>query len=190
MKPLRKLAVSLAFCAAPAAAQGDEDASALGHALTLVHTFVSIAAHAESAEASAKAFDEVLAGRDPQANQAAAGLLAEMTADMPARHRDKVGAIGRDLVALARSSGPGNERRKALQARKDLAEMGLRYYDDKQFLDAVKRDDALAVELYIAGQGVDLSSRDAQGRSALEIARANGNQALAGLLARNLRAAR
>ena len=58
------------------------------------------------------------------------------------------------------------------------------------FLDAVKRDDALAAELYIDARGVNLSSRDEDGRSALEIARANGNTRLAQMLSRNLPAAR
>jgi ankyrin repeat protein len=54
----------------------------------------------------------------------------------------------------------------------------------------VKRDDTLAVELFIAGRGVNLESRDEQGRSALDIARQRGNAQLAELLTRNLRAAR
>ena len=37
--------------------------------------------------------------------------------------------------------------------------MGSRYHDSKQFLDAVKRNDALAAELFIAGRGVDLARR-------------------------------
>src|SRR5688500_18744741 len=78
----------------------------------------------------------------------------------------------------------------ALQARKDLTAMGLRYHDPKEFLDAVKRDDALAVELFIAGRGVNLAAKDAQGQTALEIARARGNGQMAQLLARNLPAAR
>jgi len=68
--------------------------------------------------------------------------------------------------------------------------MGLSYYDPKQFLDAVKRDDELAAELYIDARGVNLSARDAEGRSALDIARANGNTRLAQVLAKNLPAAR
>ena len=75
----------------------------------------------------------------------------------------------------------------ALQARKDLTAMGLRYYDGAQFLDAVKRDDALAVELYLAGRGVDVSGKGPDGRSALDIARANRNERLVTLLSRNLR---
>ena len=68
--------------------------------------------------------------------------------------------------------------------------MGLRYYDSAQFLDAVKRDDTLAVELYLAGRGVDVSGKGPDGRSALDIARANRNERLAELLARNLPAKR
>ena len=65
-----------------------------------------------------------------------------------------------------------------------LTAMGLRYFDAKDYLEAVKRDDALAVELFVAGRGVNLASRDADGRTAAEIARANGNARLAELLAR------
>jgi ankyrin repeat protein len=198
MKPLRTLLIaSLALCALPAAAAaaGDEDASAFGHALTLVQTFVRIAADAESPQASAKAIEDVLAGRNPEANRAAAGLLEEVTADMPAQYRDKVASIGRDLAALARRDAAARpldpaSAQRALQARKELTAMGLRYYDESQFLDAVKRGDVLAVERYIAGGGVDLSTRDTEGRSALDIARARGHDAVAGLLARNLPAAR
>ena len=68
--------------------------------------------------------------------------------------------------------------------------MGLKYHDPNDFLEAVKRDDALAVELFIEGRGVNLGARDAQGRSALDIARGRGNQPMAQLLARNLPAAR
>jgi ankyrin repeat protein len=71
---------------------------------------------------------------------------------------------------------------QALAARKELHAMGLRYYDADQFLDAVKRNDALAVALYVEGHGVNLAARDANGRSALEIARAAGNQQIVGLL--------
>jgi ankyrin repeat protein len=115
---------------------------------------------------------------------------------MSADHRDRVASIGRDLAGLARKEigkappeAPLSADR-ALQARKDLTAMGLRYHDPAQFLDAVKRDDALAVELYLLGRGVNASAKGADGRTALEIARANGNERLAGLLSRNLPAAR
>jgi ankyrin repeat protein len=115
---------------------------------------------------------------------------------MPSAQRDQVAAIGMDLAALARKEAaraPGlsaGSADRALQARKDLTAMGLRYYDQKQFLDAVKRDDALAVELYLLGRGVNVSGKGPDGRTALEIARENRNEQLESLLSRNLPATR
>jgi hypothetical protein len=179
---------------ARAAVEEDDGWQAFGHALTLVQTLVGIAARSDDPQASLKGIDDVLAGRNEDANRAIAGLLNDATSDMPSEYRDKVAAIGRDLTVAARrdlAKGPADvSPDRALQARKDLNAMGLSYYDAKQFLDAVKRDDALAVELYIVGRGVNLSARDADGRSALDIARAQKNARIADLLARNLPAAR
>ena len=181
---------------APAAASADEGWQAFGHALTLLETVVGIAARSDDPQTNLKDIDDVLAGRNPQANSAITGLLSEVTSDMPPQYRDKVTAIGRDLTAIARrdvakapATAPAGLE-GALQARKDLNAMGLSYYDEKQFLEAVKRNDALAVELYVQAQGVNLSARDASGRSAVEIARAGGNARIADLLAKNLPAAR
>jgi len=71
-----------------------------------------------------------------------------------------------------------------------LTAMGLRYYDEAQYLDAVKRNDQLAVELFIAARGVNLGAHTWTGRSALDIARENGNTQLAELISRSLPAAR
>ena len=190
---------ALAMLLSPFAAQASED-EAFGHALTLVQMFVRGALQSDDPKAGLRALDDVLSGRNTEANRAFAGLLEEATSDMPAQHRDKVAAIGRDLAGMARKE-IGKEQVRvqtqpavfdrtrssegALQARKDLTAMGLRYYDPAQFLDAVKRDDALAVELYLLGRGVNSSAKGSDGRSALDIARANGNERLAELLARN-----
>jgi hypothetical protein len=168
----------------------EEGWSAFGHALTLAQVFMRIAAQSENPE---QGFDDVLAGRSTEANRAIAGLLEEATADMPPQYRDRVTAIGKDIATVARKQAAAPaavSSGDALQARKDLTAMGLRYHDPKDFLDAVKRDDALAVELFIAGRGVNLAAKDEQGRTALEIAKARGNAQMAQLLARNLRAAR
>ena len=123
-------------------------------------------------------------------------IFKEITADMPVEHRTKIASIAGDVLGLARrdlAKAPAQASLStdaSLQARKDLNSMGLRYFDAKDYLEAVKRDDALAVELFIAGRGVNLASRDADGRSAAEIARTNGNARLAELLAKNLPAAR
>lgn len=196
MKLIRIVLLLPMLClAVPAqAATDDEDGwTAFGHALTLAQVLMRIAAQSDDPN---KGFDDVLAGRSTEANRAIAGMLEEATADMPPQYRSRVASIGQDIAALARkqmakappSSAPSADR--ALQARKDLNAMGLRYHDSKDFLDAVKRDDALAVELFIEGRGVNLGAKDGQGKTALEIARAKGNQPMAELLARSLPAAR
>lgn len=176
---------------ARAAADDQEGWQAFGHALALIQTLVRIGAQPNPTQA----IDDVLAGRNTEANRAFAGLLEEATADMPPQYRDRMASIGRDFASLARKNvgRPADgyaSAERPLQARKELTAMGLRYYDEQQFLDAVKRNDALAVELFVAGRGVNLSSRDSEGRSALEIARGNGNDGLADLLARSRPAAR
>ena len=194
MKVIRALLLATLLVPALPVAAADA-APAFGHALTLMQVFVRLAAQTDDPVASLKAMDDVLGGRNPEANQAAFGLFNEMTAGMPAEHRAKVASIAGDVLGMARrdlgkAPRQGVSTETSLQARKDLTAMGLRYYDAKDYLDAVKRDDALAVELFVAGRGVNLASRDADGRSAAEIARANGNSHLAELLARSLPAAR
>ena len=175
----------LAACAAPPARATEDEA--FSHALTLVHIFVHAAAQSDDPQEGQKMLDDVLAGRNTQASRAFAGLLDEATADLSPEQRDKVASIGRDLAAAARKepsrppaadAGTG----AALQARKDLNEMGLRYYDQGQFFEAVKRNDALAAELFVAARGVNLSAKGPDGRTAADIARANGNDKLAQLL--------
>ncbi len=188
------IAIAVPACATtpPPPPPEEEGWSAFGHALTLAQVFTRIAAQSDNPD---QAYDDVLAGRSAEANRAITGLLEEATADMPAQYRDRVAAIGKDIASVARkqvgktpaATGSSSD---ALQARKDLTAMGLRYHDTQDFLDAVTRDDALAVELFVAGRGVNLAARDAQGRSALEIARARGNAPMAQLLARSLPAAR
>jgi hypothetical protein len=190
MKTIRTLLI-LALLAPLAPAHGAEQESpALGHALTLIHLFVRIAAESDTPQQSLKAVDDVLLGRNAAANEAAAGLVKEMLADVSPQHRATIVAIGRDLASLARKDLKKQAVIDPLQARRDLASMGLTYHDSKQFLDAVKRNDALAAELFIAGQGVDLSTRDFWGRDAVEFARANGNDRLAELIVKNRPAAR
>ena len=173
----------------PATTQDDEGWKSLGHALTLAQILMRSA----QADDPNKAMDDLLAGRNTDANLAAAGLLHEVTADMPTEYRSQVASIGLDIASMARkqigkpvAASPD----RAMQARKDLNAMGLKYHDPNEFLAAVERDDALAVELFVEGRGVNLASKDAKGRTALDIARAKGNEPMAQLLARNLPAAR
>lgn len=57
-----------------------------------------------------------------------------------------------------------------LEARKNLAAMGLTYFDQTQFVAAIKRRDELAVDLYLKAGGVDLAAQDANGQTPVEIA--------------------
>jgi len=197
MKLIRTLLIaSAALLALPAqAATDDPDWTAFGHVLTLVQTMVRIGAQPNPDQA----FADLLSGRNPQANQAIASLFAGATAEMPDEYRARIASIGRDIAGLALQSPvskPGSAAvpivsyDRTLQARKDLTAMGLSYYDQGQFLDAVKRNDELATELFIAGKGVDLTKRAWSGRTALDIARDNGNTRLAELISRNLPPAR
>lgn len=47
-------------------------------------------------------------------------------------------------------------RMTALEARKELTAMGLQYYDQEQFVSAIRRGDMLALELFVIGGGVNL----------------------------------
>lgn len=187
---LRILLLSLLLASsipARAATADDEDWTAFGHVLTLVETMVRAGMQPNPEAAIADA----LAGRNAELNGAIAGLFAGATAELPSEYRDRVASLGRDLAGYAArhpaSAAIGSvSAGRALQARKDLNAMGLRYYDEGDFLGAAKRNDALAVELFVAGRGVNLGATTWDGRTALDIARANGNTQLAELLSRNL----
>ncbi len=197
MKRTRSLVLAVALSAAlPAnAATEDQDWTAFGHMLTLIQAAVRAGTNPNPDQAMA----DLLSGRNAEANGAIASLFEGATADMPQQYRDRVASIGRDLAGYAASHpatslatrGAGSiSVERSLQARKDLTAMGLHYYDHGEFLDAVKRNDQLAVELFIAGRGVDVAKRAWTGRSALDIARDNGNTQLAELISRSLPPAR
>ncbi len=192
MKTLRYFLPALLIVTTPAhAVNDDQDWTAFGHVLTLIQNVVRIGTQPYPDQAMA----DLLAGRNHQANQAVASLFAGATAELPPEHRDRVASIGRDIVSYmaknpVTSSVEAISTDRSLQARKDLNAMGLRYYDEGQYLEAVKRSDQLAVELFIASRGVNLDARTWNGRSALDIARDNGNTQLAELLSRSLPAKR
>jgi hypothetical protein len=192
MKSLRCFLFATLAVALPAHAADDEmDWAAFGHVLTLIHNVVRIGTQPYPDQAMA----DLLAGRNHEANQALASLFAGATAEMPPEYRERVASIGRDLVGYVAknpvtSSVNALSIDRSVQARKDLNAMGLRYYDEGQYLDAVKRNDQLAVELFIASRGVNLDARTWSGRSALDIARDDGNTQLAELLSRSLPAKR
>jgi hypothetical protein len=197
MKAIRNLLVAALLMPVLPAQSAEQPADAsLGHVLALVHTFVRLAAESDSSAVSLRAIDEVLAGRNAAANEAIAGLMKEALADVSPENRATIAAIGRDLVSVARKNllgmRPGETlfADRSFEARKQLNALGLTYHDPKQFLEAVKRNDTLAAELFIAGRGVDLSSTDFWGRDAVDFARRNNNEPLAQFILRSRPAAR
>ena len=194
MKSIRSLllltlaAVSISARAADAE---QEDWTAFGHLLTIVQQVVRIGASPNPDQA----MSDLLAGRNHPANQAIASLFAGATAEMPPQYRDRMASIGRDIASLAMKNPAlaavdTVAADRSVQARKDLTAMGLKYHDHGEFLDAVKRNDQLAVELFIAGKGVNLEERAWSCRTARDIARDNGNTQLAELISRSLPAKR
>jgi ankyrin repeat protein len=189
MNVIRILLAVLLLSAHPARAGDDSDWAMFGRIVALVQPFLRLAVQSDDPRAVDKGIDSALAGENAEVNRLAREMADEMFEGMPADLKTSLGAMARDAAALARkeralSAGRGDSisAGRAVQARKELTAMGLRYYDAAQFLDAVKRDDGLAVELYVIGRGVNLAARDADGRSALEIARASRNPAIVRLL--------
>jgi hypothetical protein len=152
---------------ASAASEDADDWKLIGGVLALVQQIVHLAANSPDPSAAQKGVDAILSGQDAQANRIASGVLDEVLQDVPAEQRGTFVAIGRDLLALARrerertAAAPVAERSAQadpLQARKELHAMGLKYWDEQQFIEAVRRGDRIAVELFLAARGLEARS--------------------------------
>lgn len=89
--------------------------------------------------------------------------------------------VRQQIAAQQPPQGQPERRLAAAAARKELTAMGLQYYSQEQFLAAIHRGDALAVDLFIAGAGIDLNA-GAPGATPLAIAESNGRQDIVALL--------
>jgi hypothetical protein len=180
-------ALAAAFTVGTAHAQSttiQTDWATFGKLLSVVHVLMQASEKSGGdPKAVQQAMDDILSGRNADAN----ALALEIFGDVPAQEREKMLSIGRSMAAMsqrqtvteARTSGDLG----AIQARKDLTAIGLVYHDRNQFLDAVKRNDVLAAQLFIAGRGVDPNAKDLLGHSALDIAKRSGNAEMIELLA-------
>lgn len=172
MKLVRILVLGTLVASAPfaRASEADDDWKMFGGVLSIVQSLVRVAASTDDPRAMQQGMDAILAGRNADANRVAGDLMIEMMDDMPAQYRGTVNALARDMIVIARREnaraaaqaavaekerGVLEDRASALQARKDLAAMGLRYYDAEQYREALRRNDALAVDLFVAGRGLD-----------------------------------
>jgi hypothetical protein len=158
-----RLAASLAAAALLAAAparstENADDSRFFGAVLALVQQFVRAAAASPEPDAVRRHMDEVLAGRNAEANRAAGELFSELMTEVPPEHRATLAAIAKDLLAIARreqARTPAEDaRERAIAARKELHAMGLRYWDEQQYREALARGDRIAAELFEAAGAV------------------------------------
>lgn len=165
MRVIRLLAVVLLLpLSASAASEDTEDWKLIGGVLALVQQIVHQAANSPDPQAAQKGVDAILAGESGHANRIASGIMEEVMQDVPPEQRGAFVSIGRDLLTLARReqaraatlapNAVDASRAAALQARRELHAMGLRYWDERQYSEAVKRGDSIAVDLYLAAQGL------------------------------------
>jgi len=150
---------------ASATSEDADDWKLIGGVLALVQQIVHLAANSPDPGAAQKGIDAIVSGENVQANRVATGVLDEVLQDVPAEQRGVFIAIGRDLLVLAQRERANAGRESPalltadpLQARKDLQAMGLKYWDEQQFLEAVRRGDRIAVELFLAAKGLESRS--------------------------------
>jgi hypothetical protein len=162
--------------------------------LALVQGVMGAAAAAppgQEERAADRAIREVLAGKNPEAN----ALARDLFMSLPPEDQVRLLSIGRSAGQLLERGSTTAERdaalartaaaeREAIEARKDLGAMGFTYYDRGQFSEAIRRGDAIAVQLFVKGRGVDLRAKDAAGETALDLARKSGNAEIVATLAR------
>lgn len=78
-------------------------------------------------------------------------------------------ALGQQRAGAPAESDPAS----MLQARKDLSAMGLTYYSQEQFVQAARRGDRLACELFLRAGGVKADGADKSGATPLQVAQGN-----------------
>ena len=163
MRPIRLAICLVAIVSSSAVAGVDEadDHAVLARILALVAPIIHVAATSPDPGAAQKEIDAMIAGRNEQANRMASGVFEAMLGDFPPESRPALRSIGRDLLVLARREQArtkalptADTTERTIQARKELHAMGLRYWDEQQYEDAVRRGDAIAVELFVAARGL------------------------------------
>jgi hypothetical protein len=186
---LKRFLVAIAAACACGAAHAQTatiqtDWATFGKFLSVVHVLMQASEKSGGdPKAMQKAMDDILNGRNAEANT----LALEIFGEVPTSEREKMLSIGRSMAAMSQRQSAVETRASgdvaAIQARKDLTAIGLVYHDRNQYLEAVKRNDLLAAQLFIAGRGVDPNAKDLLGVPALEIAKRGGNAEMIALIA-------
>ena len=73
----------------------------------------------------------------------------------PASNAPAAGSASRDKPTPSAPLAASKPALTPLEARVQLTAMGLQYYNQEQFLSAIERGDALAIELFMAGGGIN-----------------------------------
>ncbi|NYT63810.1 hypothetical protein H0A66_15945 [Alcaligenaceae bacterium] len=95
--------------------------------------------------------------------------LAAVTALIPAA---EVAALDSDPRATTSVPGAAQPPRSdKVEARKNLHEIGLTYHSQAQFIDAIKRNDELAVELFISAGAVNPDAAGKDGKTPLQLSK-------------------
>lgn len=116
----------------------------------------------------------------PDRDAVAALLPPEPPAATPAPAAPQ--ALVATTATVAQAPGQPDKTALMLEARKNLTAMGLTYHGQAQFLEAVRRKDALAVKLFLDGGGIDPQAKGPDGKDALAIAREAGATEIVTLL--------
>lgn len=153
--------------------------------------FIRNAVEGDEAEASKKLQAEMLA----QVRKTLPNVLVEL-AELPGGQRtapdaDKVAALLPAQVAAVNPTrqpdafAPSAPVNPILEARKQLTAMGLTYHSLDAFHDAIAREDALAVELFITAGAVSSNVAGSKGQTANELASKAQDKTIAKLVAAN-----
>ncbi len=85
-------------------------------------------------------------------------------------------------VPQATAAAAGTSVQAKVEARKNLNAMGMVYHSQPQFIEAIRRKDDVAVQLFIAGGGIRLDAADSSGQTPLQIAQAHSSPDVVALL--------
>ena len=110
-----------------------------------------------------------------------AAVAALIPAKMVVQQQQTKSTTTGDAVPAA-APAPTNSLQAKIEARKSLTAMGMTYHSQEQFFAAVRRKDDVAVQLFLDADNINLASKDASGRTPLEVANDVGAADVAALI--------
>ncbi|NEX63377.1 hypothetical protein [Noviherbaspirillum galbum] len=84
--------------------------------------------------------------------------------------------------AAAPQPAPAGSAAQKIEARKNLAAMGLTYHSQDQFVAAIRRKDDVAVQVFLEAGGIDPNAKDKDGKAPADIAMASGSPDIARMI--------